>query len=175
MDWRAFRASLVLKEQLKPRTAPSSWGNPWGTYKEPYIAPTAMRQPGHWAHEISAPEQGCLLVARSTAGMDPVLQQSVILLCSHAIGELVSLVGRINLSPVCMLTSACLGLQPGLPGPCSAAVHDSALLACHRRAHTPPLLLIYPCTLAHSTSLVQQSMTLVCLHPRGVQHMQGAK
>ena len=143
MDWRAFRASLVLKEQLKPRTAPSSWGNPWGTYKEPYIAPTAMRQPGHWAHEISAPEQGCLLVARSTAGMDPVLQQSVILLCSHAIGELVSSLGRINLSPVLrpagrIVISACFDLQPGLPRPCSAAVPKSALPARHRWACITP-------------------------------------
>ena len=86
MDWRAFRASLVLKEHLKPRQTPPSWGSPWGTYEEPYIAPTAMRQPGHWAHEISAPERGCLLVARNMHGQDPLLQQSVILLTSHATG-----------------------------------------------------------------------------------------
>ena len=87
MDWRAFRASLVLKEQLKPRSTPPAWGSPWGTYTEPQLPPSNLRQPGHWAHEISAPERGCLLVARNMANQDTLLHQSVVLLCSHATGE----------------------------------------------------------------------------------------
>ena len=38
--------------------------------------------PRHWAHELGAPERGCLLVARRP-DMGPLHTQSVVLLLEH--------------------------------------------------------------------------------------------
>jgi len=64
-DWRAFRAQLVAQERHTPEV----------------LSTTASSRGGRWVHELSAPEVGCLLVARyEDMG---IFSKSVILLLAH--------------------------------------------------------------------------------------------
>ncbi|CAL8463593.1 g3127 [Coccomyxa elongata] len=72
-NWRLFRASLVHQERA-------------GLFSDRVPAALQPRLrvvlPRRWAHELGAPERGCLLVARRP-DMGPLLTQSVILLLEH--------------------------------------------------------------------------------------------
>lgn len=72
-NWRLFRASLVHQERA-------------GLFSDRVPAAQQPRGrvvlPRRWAHELGAPERGCLLVARRP-DMGPLLTQSVILLLEH--------------------------------------------------------------------------------------------
>ena len=60
MDWRAFRASLILKEAERDQRLQHLPG----LYPEPeqmQQAPQRLQQSAHWAHEISAVEVGSAL------------------------------------------------------------------------------------------------------------------
>ncbi|KAK9917412.1 hypothetical protein WJX75_004072 [Coccomyxa subellipsoidea] len=72
-NWRLFRASLVQQERA-------------GLFSDSATAVPQLRGrlvlPRHWAHELGAPERGCLLVARRP-DMGPLHTQSVVLLLEH--------------------------------------------------------------------------------------------
>lgn len=68
-DWRAFRAQLVAQEKQKGPEDGLTVANPREEAR------------GRWAHELAAPETGCLLVAR----LDDmgIFNKSVVLLLHH--------------------------------------------------------------------------------------------
>lgn len=72
-DWRLVRAQLVARELGSTGTATATPGSgPIGMLVKPAQ---------HWAHQISHPEAGCLLVARSSnLGM---FSHSVVLVTEH--------------------------------------------------------------------------------------------
>ncbi|EIE27648.1 hypothetical protein COCSUDRAFT_64323 [Coccomyxa subellipsoidea C-169] len=72
-NWRLYRASLVQQERA-------------GLFSDGLPSTQQLRGrlvlPRHWAHELGAPERGCLLVARRP-DMGPLHTQSVVLLLEH--------------------------------------------------------------------------------------------
>ena len=69
-DWRAFRAALVTSERGAgpPPTV--------GALSEP------ARAAARWAHSVSAPEKGCLLLA-ARPDLGPLFTQAVVLIVDH--------------------------------------------------------------------------------------------
>lgn len=69
-DWRAFRAALVISERGagSPPTV--------GALSEP------ARAAARWAHAVSAPEKGCLLLA-ARPDLGPLFTQAVVLIVDH--------------------------------------------------------------------------------------------
>jgi len=69
-DWRAFRAALVTSERGAgpPPTV--------GALSEP------ARAAARWAHAVSAPEKGCLLLA-ARPDLGPLFTQAVVLIVDH--------------------------------------------------------------------------------------------
>lgn len=71
-DWRTFRA-LLIGYELRLSAADSKLLKDWMQKNS---------QLNHWAHQLTAPELGCLLVARH-ADAHSDSEQSVVLLCHH--------------------------------------------------------------------------------------------
>ncbi|XP_073309498.1 uncharacterized protein [Primulina huaijiensis] len=76
-DWRAFRARLVASERtLTAPTSPSPLVDPFTTMDQP---DPAERK---WAHPISEPEKGCLLIATEKLDSNHIYKRTVILVLS---------------------------------------------------------------------------------------------
>ncbi|GER37866.1 electron transporter [Striga asiatica] len=70
LDWREFRASLYIQEQTEN-----------ADYARREVGPARPKPfPDKWAHPISAPEKGCLLVATEKLDGDRTFERTVILL-----------------------------------------------------------------------------------------------
>uniref|UniRef100_A0A453QTU4 Transcriptional regulator n=1 Tax=Aegilops tauschii subsp. strangulata TaxID=200361 RepID=A0A453QTU4_AEGTS len=75
VDWRSFRAQLVLKEQYAKSVNPAlraSW------------APAA-KIADKWAHPLVEPEKGCLLIATGKLDGSHIFERTVILLLSAGV------------------------------------------------------------------------------------------
>jgi hypothetical protein len=75
VDWRAFRAKLVVTEH---RTASNETGTFTAEGKKEGSRPLGTR----WAHPILAPEAGCVLIATDKIDGQQSFERSVILLLS---------------------------------------------------------------------------------------------
>lgn len=80
-DWRTFRA-LLIGYELRLSAADSKLLKDWMQKNS---------QLNHWAHQLTAPELGCLLVARH-ADAHSDSEQSVVLLCHHGESQLIAIV-----------------------------------------------------------------------------------
>ena len=70
-DWRTYRAKLVDIEQRQP-----------GGQAQRSEQQRMICQPEQWAHLLSGPELGCLLLARRTEAASDS-EQGVVLLVNH--------------------------------------------------------------------------------------------
>lgn len=93
LDWRKFRASLVAAERRgasgtkeDDQTGTESAKRESEGESAALEAATDNTEKGEgdiWAHEISAPETGCLLLARRSAGNMGFFNDSVIFMLRH--------------------------------------------------------------------------------------------
>ncbi|KAL2497465.1 Protein of unknown function (DUF179) [Abeliophyllum distichum] len=72
LDWREFRASLYIQEQTETVVS--------DTLKQDKASPGSKSLPLKWAHPISAPENGCLLVATEKLDGVRTFERTVVLL-----------------------------------------------------------------------------------------------
>ena len=75
VDWRSFRARLVLKEQYAKSFNPAlraSWS-------------PAVKVADKWAHPLVEPEKGCLLIATGKLDGSHIFERTVILLLSAGV------------------------------------------------------------------------------------------
>ncbi|KAH6795338.1 hypothetical protein C2S51_036324 [Perilla frutescens var. frutescens] len=71
LDWREFRALLYLQEQAE---------NADFVHNQEVTSPGSKSLPSKWAHPISAPENGCLLVATEKLDGVRTFERTVVLL-----------------------------------------------------------------------------------------------
>ncbi|KAL3845692.1 hypothetical protein ACJIZ3_003095 [Penstemon smallii] len=71
LDWREFRASLYIQEQAE---------NGDSVHDQDITSPGSKSLPLKWAHPISAPENGCLLVATEKLDGVRTFERTVVLL-----------------------------------------------------------------------------------------------
>ncbi|XP_047075359.1 UPF0301 protein Plut_0637-like [Lolium rigidum] len=76
VDWRSFRAKLVLKEQYAKSVNPAAATMP--SQPPPKIA-------DKWAHPLMEPEKGCLLIATEMLDGSHIFERTVILLLSAGV------------------------------------------------------------------------------------------
>ncbi|KAL7156207.1 hypothetical protein ABFS83_03G128300 [Erythranthe nasuta] len=71
LDWREFRASLYIQEQAEDAES---------THNQDRASPVSKSLPLKWAHPISAPENGCLLIATEKLDGVRTFERTVVLL-----------------------------------------------------------------------------------------------
>ncbi|KAL2456583.1 Protein of unknown function (DUF179) [Abeliophyllum distichum] len=78
LDWREFRALLYIQEQAEIEDS---------VYKQGRTDPGPKSLPLKWAHPISAPENGCLLVATEKLDGVRTFERTVVLLLRSGTGN----------------------------------------------------------------------------------------
>ena len=83
LDWRKFRANLIASEK-KQQQADRSNAKPVKSGKKQRRSKSRdKKEDDIWAHQISAPETGCLLFPRRSAGDLGFFNDAVILMLRH--------------------------------------------------------------------------------------------